>query len=175
VILKAGKGKSVVQPLQRLLLVKEHDMKKTDFTIMVDKTFWGLEAKYGFKKTKTSFVDRSCTVQFRNATTEILLNYELGNTPWLEISDTNNAENKSTLGWLLVELGIDQAPKPEQAFRPTTLSEGTLEPTLQKMGQQVLDYGAELLKGDFTVMPKLQARARKYDLECKRYLSIHKS
>ena len=95
-------------------------MKKTEFENMVDKAFWGLEGKYGFKKTKTSFIDRSC-------------------------------------------------------FRPTTLSEGTLEPTLQKMGQQVLDHCAELLRGDFTVMPKLQARARKYDLECQRYLSIHKS
>jgi hypothetical protein len=168
-------GKSVVKPLQRLFLLKEHEMKKTEFENMVDKAFWGLEAKYGFKKTKTSFIDRSCTIQFQNATTEILLNYELGNTPWLEISDIHNTENKSTLGWLLVELGIDQAPKPEQAFRPTTLSEGTLEPTLQKMGQQVLDHCAELLRGDFTVMPKLQARARKYDLECQRYLSIHKS
>ena len=150
-------------------------MKKSAFESMVDKAFWGLEAKYGFKKTGTSFVGRTCTVQFQNATTEILLNYELGSTPWLMIADVHNAENKSTLGWLLVELDVDKAPKPEQAFRPTTLSEGELEPTLQKMGQQVLDYGADLLKGDFAILPKLQARARKYDLECKRYLSIHKS
>ena len=66
---------------------KENDMKKTEFENMVDKAFWGLEAKFGFKKTATSFVDRTCTVQFKNATTEIILNYELGNTPWLEISD----------------------------------------------------------------------------------------
>lgn len=150
-------------------------MKKTEFENMVDKAFWGLEAKYGFKKTATSYVDRTCTVQFKNATTEILLNYELGNTPWLEISDAYNAGNKTTLGWLLVELGEDEAPKPEQAFRPTTLSEGMLEPILQKMGQQVLDFGGDLLKGDFTVFPKLQERARKYDLECQHYLSIHKS
>lgn len=150
-------------------------MKKTEFENMVDKAFWGLEAKYGFKKTATSYVDRTCTVQFKNATTEILLNYELGNTPWLEISDAHNAENKTTLGWLLVELGEDEAPKPEQAFRPTTLSEGMLEPILQKMGQQVLDFGGDLLKGDFTILPKLQERARKYDLECQHYLSIHKS
>ena len=168
-------GKSVVKPLQRLFLPEEYEMKKTEFETMIEKAFWGLEAKYGFKKTDTSFVGRSCTIQFRNATTEVIVNYELGNTPWLEISDIHNAENKSTLGWLLVELGIEPAPKPEQAFRPTTLSEGTLEPTLIKMGQQILDYGAELLKGDFTIMPKLQARAKKYDLECKRYLSIHKS
>jgi len=150
-------------------------MKKTEFENMVDKAFWGLEAKYEFKKTATSFVERTCTVQFKNATTEIILNYELGNTPWLEISDIHKAENKSTLGWLLVELGVDKAPKPEQAFRPTTLSEGTLEPVLQKMGQQLLDFGSDLLKGDFTLLPKLQARAKKYDLECQHYLSIHKS
>lgn len=141
---------------------------------MVDKAFWGLEAKYGFKKTATSYVDRTCTVQFKNATTEVILNYELGNTPWLEISDVHNSENKTTLGWVLVELGVDKAPKPEQAFRPTTLSEGTLASVLQKMGQQVLDFGSDLLKGDFTTVPKLQARAKKYDQECQRYLSIHK-
>ncbi len=150
-------------------------MKKTEFENMVDKAFWGLEAKYGFKKTATNYVDRTCTVQFKNATTEIILNYELGNAPWLEISDVRDAEKKTTLGWLLVELGQDKAPKPEQAFRPTTLSEGTLDPILQKMGQQLLDFGSDLLKGDFLILPKLQARAKKYDLECRRYLSIHKS
>jgi hypothetical protein len=150
-------------------------MKKTEFENMIDKAFWGLEAKFGFKKIATNYVDRTCTVQFKNATTEILINYELGNTPWVEISDINNPENKTTLGWLLVELGVDKAPKPEQAFHPTTLSEGTLEPILQKMGQQVTDLGSDLLKGDFTILPKLQARAKKYDLECQRYLSIHKS
>ena len=150
-------------------------MKKAAFESMVDKAFWGLEAKYGFKKTETRFVNRSCTVQFKNGTTEILLNYELGTMPWVEISDANNAESKTTLGWLLVELGVEKAPTPEQAFHPTTLADGALEPSLQKMGQQVLDYGANLLTGDFTILPKLQARAKKYDQECKRYLSIHKS
>ena len=150
-------------------------MKKVEFENMVDKAFWGLEAKYGFKRTKTSYVERTCTVLFKNVTTEILLNYELGTIPWLEFSDTHNPENKSTLGWLLVELGVENPPKPEQAFRPTTMSDSALEPILQKMEQQLLDYGAELLKGDFTIVPKLQARAKKYDLECQHYLSIHKS
>jgi hypothetical protein len=154
---------------------KERKMKKIVFEDMVNKAFWGLEAKYGFKKIATSYERRTCKVQFKNATTEILLNYEIGNTPWLELSDVHNAENKTTLGWLLVELGVDESPKPEQAFQPTTLSEGALEPVMQKMGQQIMDYGADLLRGDFSILPKLQARARKYDLECQRYLSIHKS
>jgi hypothetical protein len=150
-------------------------MKKTEFETLVDKAFWGLEAKFEFKKTATSYVGRTCTVKFKNATTTVILYYELGYAPWLEISDNGNPENKSTLGWLLVEQGVEEFPKPEQAFRPTTLREGTLEPVLQKMGQQILDHGAELLSGDFAILPKLQTRARKYDLECQHYLAIHKS
>jgi hypothetical protein len=149
-------------------------MKKSKFELLVEKAFWGLEARYGFKKTETKFENRSVIVRFQNATTEILLNYEIGNTPWLEISDVHNAENKSTLGWLLVETGVDKTPLPEQAFHPTTLSEDELESVLQTMGQQLLDHGADLLKGDFAIMPKLQDRARKYALECDRYLSIRK-
>jgi hypothetical protein len=149
-------------------------MKKSTFERMAEKAFWGLEARYGFKKIETKFGNRSVTVRFQNATTEILLNYEIGNTPWLEIADVHDAKNKSTLGWLLVEKGIDDAPLPEQAFHPTMLNENELEPVLQTMGQQLLDHGADLLKGDFTIMPKLQERARKYALECDRYLSIRR-
>ncbi len=46
-------------------------MKKSKFERMVEKAFWGLEARYGFKKTETKFENRSVTVRFQNATTEI--------------------------------------------------------------------------------------------------------
>jgi len=149
-------------------------MKKSVFERMVEKAFSGLEARFGFKKTETKFENRSVTIRYQNATTEILLNYEIGNTPWLEISDIHNAKKKTTLGWLLVEKGVDKTPLPEQAFHPTPLNEGKLESVLQTMGQQLLEHGADLLKGDFAIMPKLHDRARKYALECDRYLSIHK-
>jgi hypothetical protein len=149
-------------------------MKKSAFERMVENAFWGLEARYGFKKTETKFQNRGVTVRFQNNTTEILLNYEIGNTPWLEISDVQNSVNRTTLGWLLVEAGVEKTPLPEQAFHPTTLNEGNLEPVLQTMGQQLQDHGADLLRGDFTILPKLQERARKYSLECDHYLSIRK-
>jgi hypothetical protein len=149
-------------------------MKKSIFERMAEKAFWGLEARYGFKKIETRFESRSVIVRFQNTTTEILLNYEIGNTPWLEISEIKDPVNKTTLGWLLVETGFDKAPLPEQAFHPNPLKEKDLESVLQTMGQQLLDHGAELLKGNFAMMPKLQDRARKYAQECNRYLTIHK-
>jgi hypothetical protein len=149
-------------------------MKKSVFERMVEKAFSGLEARFGFKKTETKFENRSVIVRYQNKTTEIIVNYELGTRPWLEISEVKKPKNKSTLGWLLVEAGVDKPPLPEQAFHPSSINEGELEPLLQKMGQQLLDHGSALLKGDFALMPKLQDRARKYALECDRYLSIRK-
>jgi hypothetical protein len=149
-------------------------MKKSVFERMVEKAFSGLEARYGFKKTETRFVDRAVVVRYSNTSTEIIVNYEIGTRPWLEISDVLHPEKKSTLGWLLVEAGVEKSPLPEQAFHPATINEAELEPLLQKMGQQLLDHGAAFLKGDFALMPKLQERARKYALECDRYLSIRK-
>ena len=149
-------------------------MKKSVFERMVEKAFSGLEARYSFKKTETKFENRSVIVRYQNPTTEIIINYEIGTKPWLEISDVQNPGNKSTLGWLLVETGVDKPPLPEQAFQPSTINESELEPLLQKMGQQLLDNGTALLKGDFALLPKLQVRAKKYALECDRYLSIRK-
>jgi hypothetical protein len=150
-------------------------MKKSDFEAMVDKAFWGLEAKYGFKKTETTYMDRTCRILFENATTAVRLIYELGSKPWLEIADVHDAANKSTLGWLLVELKKDDPPTPAQAFQHDGLRRDELDPALQKMGQEIVEYGADFLNGNFAMMPKLQARAKKYDLECQRYLARHKA
>jgi hypothetical protein len=150
-------------------------MKKSVFNTMVDNAFLDLQARYGFKKAETKYAKGSAEIRFQNSTTELLLNYRIGEIPWLEIADARAPENKSTLGWLLVELGVDKAPTPAQAFRPTALQDDKLELALQKMGLQVREYGAALLQGDFSILPQLQERARKYDRECKRYLSIRKS
>jgi hypothetical protein len=149
-------------------------MKKADFENAVNEAFWGLESKFGFKKIETKYVDRSVIVRFQNATTEVCVNYEIGDTPWLEIADVHKAENKSTLGWLLVERGEQKAPTPAQAFHPTPLGAAEFKATLIKMGQQITEFGADLLQGNFQLLPKLQARAKKYNLECEHYLATHK-
>jgi hypothetical protein len=150
-------------------------MKKSLFEGMLERAFLDLEARNGFKKIETKYAEHSVIVRFQNATTELLLNYEIGETPWLEIGDLKNLENRSTLGWLLVELGVEDAPTSAQAFQSVTLEDSELEAVLRKMSQQIREHGAGLLQGDFSLLPKLQARARKYDQECKRYASSRKS
>ncbi len=148
-------------------------MKKSEFERLLDKSFGILNSRYGLKRVETSFRSGGVTVRFENTTTRVLLDYEIGEEPWLTISDLTDPENKSTLGWLLVERGIVKAPTPEQAFQDKLLDENNLAAFIQTMCDQLLQYGPELLNGDFSILPSLQARSKKYAQDCKRYAAIH--
>jgi hypothetical protein len=150
-------------------------MKKSEFERIVTGAFRSLESKYGFKLGETVYSQKNCTIQYVSATTDVTLHYELGREPWLDISDVKNAENKSTLGWLLVERGVEKSPAPEAAFRSTQLPDGKLAADIEKKVQQLIEHGADLIKGDFSLMPNLQKRAKKYGLDCDRYIALHKT
>jgi len=156
-------------------LSESEKMKKSVFERIVVKTFRSLESKHGFKKGEATYSSKDCTIQYLNATTDVTLHYEIGREPWLDISDITNAENKSTLGWLLVERGISKTPPPADAFRATSLPEVKLESELEKKVGQLLEHGMDLIQGDFSIIPNLQKRAKKYALDCNRYISIYKS
>lgn len=150
-------------------------MKKSEFERLVDKAFFELETRHGLKKADTAFHKHGCVVRFQNTTTLVTLNYDINSLPWMEIADRSDPEhNKSTLEWLLVEKGIEKSPTPDQAFETTKMAGSQLEATLQTKCQQLLDHGASLLDGNFSIIPKLQDRARKYALACERYAKIHK-
>ena len=150
-------------------------MKKAEFERIVTKTFRILEARHGFKRGEVVFSKQSCAMQYINATTIITVNYEFGGEPWVAISDRKNLENRSTLGWLLVERGITDEPAPADAFRSYNLSEKDFTSILERENQLLLEHGMEFINGDFSAMPALQKRAQKYALDCDRYISIYQT
>ena len=150
-------------------------MRKSEFINMVDRIFLALEAKYGFKQTSANFSKTDVVVTFQNATTEVVLNYEIGEMPWLTIADIADPQNRHTsLDWLLVELGQQKAPAVEEAFNTRYLENDKLEAELRRQVEALLAFGADMLNGDFTILPKLQKRADTYLAECKRFADRHK-
>ena len=148
-------------------------MKKSDFEQIVMKAFRGLESKHGFKRSETVYIKKGCIVQFLNPTTEITLHYEIGTEPWLSIADVNDPENKSTLDWLLVERGVIKPPTPAQAFSTEAKPVAELASMLEKKSEQLIEHGKDFIKGDFSLMPALQKRAKKHALDCDRYIAQH--
>lgn len=150
-------------------------MKKEAFERIVTKTFRGLESRHGFKKGDVVFSKQNCAMQYLNATTIITIHYEFGGEPWVAVTDRKNAENKSTLGWLLVERGITKEPSPADAFKSINLSEKDFTSILERENQQLLEHGMEFINGDFSIIPTLQKRAEKYALDCDRYFDIYRT
>ena len=151
-------------------------MKKANFERLINKTFLRLETKFGFKKTKTDYHSGGVKVSFQNPTTEVILNYEIGEFPWVTIADINNPEtDRASLDWLLVELGERETPTTDEAFFPIRMDDSQLENELKKKSDQLLKFGADFLQGDFTLLPNLQERADNYLAECKKFANRHKS
>jgi hypothetical protein len=150
-------------------------MKKSEFERIVTGAFRSLESRYGFKAGKTVYSHKKCSIQYVNATTDVTLHYELGREPWLSIADIKDADNKTTLGWLLVERGVEKTPSPASAFRSTHLPDEKLAADIEKKVQRLIEHGTDLIKGNFSIMPNLQKRATKYALDCERYIAIHNS
>lgn len=150
-------------------------MKKSEFERIIEKNFWGLESKYGFKKVETSFYTGGVQVRFQNATTEVTLHYEIGEPPWLSIANITAPETaRASLDWLLVELGHKKPPTVDEAFLPAKLDESQVEASIQTQCELLLKYGGDLLAGDFSILPRLQKRADDYLAECKKFANKHK-
>ena len=151
-------------------------MRKSEFEQIVDKCFRSLENIYDFKRTETTYHRGGVFVRFKNPTTEVHLNYEIGVFPWLIIADIKDPETeKASLDWLLVELGERETPRVDEAFLPAKMDEGQLEAELKKKSDQLLKFGTDFLKGDFTLLPKLIKRADDYLAECKKFADRHNS
>lgn len=149
-------------------------MKKANFERLIAKTFLSLETKFGFKKTNTEYHSGGVIVTFQNPTTEVIVNYEIGEYPWVTIADINNPETaRTSLDWLLVELGERESPTTDEAFMPIRMDDTHLEVELEKKKVQLLKFGADLLRGDFALLPSLQERAEDYLKECKRFAKRH--
>lgn len=145
-------------------------MKKSEFERLVKKVFGSLENKYDFKKNETAFHTGGVSVCFQNTTTEVVLNYEIGDFPWITLADIHAPESdRVSLDWLLVELGERQPPSVDEAFLPPRMDDSQLEAELQKRCDQLLKFGVPLLQGDFSLLPRLKERADAYLAECKKF------
>lgn len=151
-------------------------MKKSEFSRVARKSFLTLENKYRFKKTAVDFHQGGVIVTYQNETTEVCLNYEIGEYPWITIGDIHNPkEDRTSLDWLLVELGERDAPTTDDAFSPPEMDDNQLDEELQKQSAQLVQFGGEMLNGDFSLLPKLKTRAENYLAECRKIAERYKA
>ncbi|MBT7782605.1 MAG: hypothetical protein HN741_06775 [Anaerolineae bacterium] len=150
-------------------------MNKANIEKLLEKKFSSLERKFAFKKIESEHYEDGLIITYQNPTTEVLLNYQIGEFPWIMIADIKNPKkDRVSLDWLLVELGEREAPTTDDAFFPEKMAESQLEAELEKKKEQLLSFGIEMLKGDFALLPKLQERANDYLAECKKFANRHK-
>ena len=116
-------------------------------------------SRYGFRHGGSKYLMPELYIDFRNATTDVTLGYELGSAPFVElgrlgrITGEELAEESYSIGLLLAE----RAPQEEWEFR-CGLDDPGLPVAIERLASLVEKYAKDILEGDFSVFPCLQLR-----------------
>ena len=141
---------------------------------LVDKYFTKLVTAYGFEKVASGSAQEGFGAKFRNKTTIITIYFEMitgYGEPFVQITDITRQKTTS-LGVLLEGLGIEKLPKFEDIHRDKLKNIEELDKILLQKSHQLFTYATDFLKGDFSIMPKLEELEKKRQRE---YIEYRKS
>lgn len=136
---------------------------------LIDNIFQAVVAEYHLQKAQADAQGFEYRVVYQNSTTEIAVFCEASSLPWVRIADVHNLQNGSSLEWLMVELGVEKMPTPEEAYLFPKYNEQDVIAALQKKARQLHEYGRNVLTGNFAIFPKLQERGLRFVKECEAY------
>lgn len=116
--------------------------------------------RYGFHHTETIVLLPDIEVRFRNSTTEITALFVIGSPLDVGLGRLANVggEVRNVEGYSMSFLLLDQAPT-ERVTLVCELGDARLPAILQQLASLLEKYAQDVLEGDFSMFPRLQAVA----------------
>jgi hypothetical protein len=129
------------------------------------RVFHFLEREHGFDPPLTGTEVRGYTgwLIYRNPTTEVTVQYEIGSAPWVTIAPVKTqGEKRASTTPVSLELMIREAGKPEEVIArpPSQMSEEVLGVMLQEKANWLRRLAKDFLVGRFDTFPALQRKSR---------------
>ena len=127
-------------------------------------TFGFLGSDYGFAHTSSLVAGgMQWQIKLRNDTTGVEVSFETGTGPWVMLSRDGEEYG---LGYLVEE----RTGAAVVARRIDNIDDPALQPALSRLAEQLQTYATDILRGDFSIFPKLRARAEARAREASRHL-----
>ncbi len=136
------------------------------FKRAAEREFNFLEADYGFRKAPAKIQKikwagiTSCTISYRNATTEINLHYELDSALWVEISRLEQERpgvSSPGEGYNFEYLIKACCPGEVVERKQGPHSDEDVGRLLNNYARVLKEHGRDVLAGDFSVFPRLRS------------------
>lgn len=126
----------------------------------VAETFGPLLAEFGFLRVDGSEMAPEAWIRYQNDTTALTVLEEIGTPPWVKISrlDNTSAGPMEGEGYSLGHVLSVRAPESLPTAAPRSAI--PLRAQLAALAELVRRHGADLLRGDFEVFPRLREVAR---------------
>src|SRR5438477_3976686 len=141
--------------------MSNNDDLLASFDASVRRGFDFLIIRFGFRHVGSSMHAPECSTVYENSTTRITVAFELGSGPWVELERKVSSflnigrRERYDLAFLLME----RVPDETRTDNITDLDDPELPKVLEGLGRQLEEYGSDVLRGDFSVFPRLRKRA----------------
>jgi hypothetical protein len=103
-----------------------------------------------------------CAMLFRREAVGLTVKFESGVGPWVQLGRLRGPDEHDGPRRELYDLTFllqERAPAETQTPGMEDIDDPRLAPALEELAKQTLTYGADVLTGDFEVLPKLRQRA----------------
>ena len=134
------------------------DAAVQNFENAIREAFTFLTDEFGFVRVSSTVRTPEHRIFFENATTRVLVAYELGGIPWVELGKLP-APGERGERYDLLFLLMERAPHEIGRITARTREIDQALPTLGYLAGLLREYGADILRGDFAIFPRLRVRA----------------
>ncbi len=129
-----------------------------DFFGAVREAFDFLTTDFGFSEVETGYRTPECWILFRNRTTEVAVTAEPDGEPWVAIEHISWDDGiLQRLGATSLELLMEELQKNKKEDEAAAQA---MSARVKRKARHLKEFGAGLLRGDFSLLPKLEERAR---------------
>jgi hypothetical protein len=110
--------------------------------------------KFGFREAEANCFDPGMWVFFRNATTEVGVQFEFCSGLWVSIAKLD-ADGNPASGYALGHLLMVRAPELARPTTPVDFDQEAVASALDAQAILLKEYASDVLEGDFSIFPEL--------------------
>jgi hypothetical protein len=136
------------------------EMTPTEFEDSVLDAFAFLVNDFGFRYKSMRVHAPECWCVFHNVTTGIVVHYELGSRPWVEMAELrHHGDRVIEVRRSALEFLLQQRAPLEAGSTSRCDGDEELRRAICAQASSLRDHGGDLLRGDFAIFPRLQELA----------------
>jgi hypothetical protein len=132
------------------------------FEEIVRRSFGPVCKKFGLTHVRSLIYGPECSTTFENSVAGVTVHLEMGAGVWVQVGQLHRDKSDKVVRREFYDLSFfldERAPMEKRSPRFDDVNDPALSGVVDELARQVSAYAADVLEGDFAVLPRIRERA----------------